>query len=294
MKRVINRPANSPVQRSVTGYFKRARSKVPLYALLLGVTVVWGAPLLWMFVTSIKPESEIFRYPLEWIPEQPTVQHYTDVFQRFAISAWFRNSFFVAVITTLVTLVTASLAAYPLARREFPGKRLLIIVILTTFILPFEILLVPLFLGLSRFGVSDTYFSLSVPMAANAFGVFLLMQFFKTIPAELEDAAAIDGCSGFGFFWRILLPLSVPAMVTVALFAFMASWNNFFWPLIVTNSDATRTLPVGLVTLVSGNAMSMRFGTTMAAAVVATVPAVIVFLALQRYFVKGIATTGLK
>jgi len=146
----------------------------------------------------------------------------------------------------------------------------------------------------NRLGISDSYVSLAVPAAANAFGVFLLMQFFRTVPPELEDAAVIDGCTRFGFFRRILLPLSQPALVTVSIFTFVTSWNNFFWPLIVTNSDATRTLPVGLASLVATAGLSMKEGTLMAAAAVATVPAVIFFLALQRYFVRGIATTGLK
>jgi len=274
--------------------FARTLRRLPLYGLLAFVGVLWGAPFLWMFVTSIKPESEIFSYPVTWLPDNPTLAYYIAIFERFPLFPWFRNSLIVAVLTTVLTLVVTSLAAYPLARMQFPGRRLLLVVILATFLLPAEILLVPLFLGLARFGISDSFFSLAVPPAANAFGVFLLTQFFGTVPRELEDASAIDGCSSFGFFWRILLPLSKPALVTVAIFTFVASWNNFFWPLIVTNSDATRTLPVGLQTLVAGTGMSMRFGVVMTAAVVATIPAIIFFLALQRYFVRGIATTGLK
>ena len=269
-------------------------SRLVLYTLLVAVAVLWGAPFLWMFISSIKPESEIFSYPVTWWPKEPLLAYYGALFERFPLLPWFKNSLIVAAITTVLTLLVTSLASYPLARMEFWGKRGLILIILATFLLPSEILLVPLFLGLSRVGIVDSYFSLSVPLAANAFGVFLLMQFFQTVPRDLEDAASIDGCTSFGFFWRILLPLSKPALVTVAIFTFMASWNNFFWPLIVTNSNATRTLPVGLQTLVAGTGMSMRFGTVMAAAVAATVPAIIFFLALQRYFVKGVATTGMK
>jgi ABC-type glycerol-3-phosphate transport system permease component len=156
------------------------------------------------------------------------------------------------------------------------------------------LLFVPLFLGLNRYGLVDSLFSLTVPASANAFGVFLLTQFFQAVPKELEEAATIDGCSRFGFFWRILLPLTKPGLATVAIFTFVASWNNFFWPLIATNSDATRTLPVGLATLVGGAGMSMKQSVLMASAVAATLPTALFFLALQRHFVRGIAATGVK
>lgn len=278
------------IQRPMTAYM----GKVFLYGLLISVGVLWGAPLLWMVVTSLKPDGEIFAYPIQWLPQQPTLEYYGRLFQRFPLGLWFRNSLIVATITTSLTLVVDTLAAYPLARIPFRGRRVILILVLSTFLLPREILLVPLFLGLSRAGIADSYFSLAVPAAANAFGVFLLTQFFQTLPMELEDAATIDGCTRLGFMWRILVPLSRPALAAVALFTFIGSWNEFFWPLIVTNSNATRTLPVGLATLVAGAGMGQRFGIIMASAVVATLPAIAFFLLLQRYFVKGIATTGLK
>jgi multiple sugar transport system permease protein len=279
---------------------RRRRGPIPgvrplvLYGLLGVVALLWLAPFAWMVATSLKEEEDIFSYPVRWLPSPPTIDYYTGLFEAFPLLRWFRNSLVVAVLTTALALVIDSLAAYPLARMRFPGRRAVMILILATFLLPAEILLVPLFLGLSRAGIVDSFFSLSVPPAVNAFGVFLLTQFFQTVPAELEDAAIVDGSTRFGFSWRILLPLSVPALVTVAITTFVASWNNLFWPLIVTNSDATRTLPVGLTSLVGGAGMSMRFGILMAAAVAATLPALVFFLALQRYFVRGIATTGLK
>ncbi len=269
-------------------------SRAFLYGMMFTVGIIWGAPLLWMVITSLKPPEEIFAYPVNWLPHAPTLSYYVGVFQRFPMLLWFRNSMIVATITTSLTLVVDTLAAYPLARLQFRGRRVILLVILSTFLLPREILLVPLFLGLSRLGISDSYFSLSVPAAANAFGVFLLTQFFGTLPAELEDAATIDGCTRLGFLWRIVVPLSRPALASVAIFTFVGSWNEFFWPLIVTNTDKTRTVPVGLSALVASAGMSTSFGITMAAAGVATLPAVIFFLILQRYFVRGIATTGLK
>lgn len=265
-----------------------------LYILMIAVVVAWGAPFAWVFVTSLKPEAEIFRYPVVWIPEQPTIAHYFDLLDAFPMIIWFRNSLIVALWTTILTLVLDALAAYPLARMQFRGRRIVLLTVLITFILPGEILMVPLFLGLNEFQMVDSYFSLAVPPAVSAFGVFLLTQFFKSVPSELEDAAIVDGASRFDFFWRILLPLSKPALVTVAIFTFVASWNSFFWPLIVTNSDDTRTLPIGVSTLIAGTGMSNQYGVLMTAAVVTTVPALVFFLALQRYFVQGISTTGLR
>jgi ABC-type glycerol-3-phosphate transport system permease component len=265
-----------------------------LYILLIVVAVLWGAPLMWMIVTSIKPESEIYAYPPKWWPDAPTLEAYGALFQRFPMLDWFRNSTIVALITTLLTLAIDALAAYPLARMDFPGRRVIMSVIFATFLLPYELLFVPLFLGLNNFGLVDSWFSLSVPASANAFGVFLLTQFFQAVPKELEEAAVLDGCSRLGFFFRILLPLTKPGLATVAIFTFVASWNNFFWPLIATNSDETRTLPVGLATLVGGAGMSMKQSVLMASSVVATLPTALFFLVMQRHFVRGIAATGVK
>lgn len=268
--------------------------RASLYILLIVVAVLWGAPLMWMIVTSIKPESEIYAYPPKWWPDAPTLEAYGAVFQRFPMLDWFRNSTVVALLTTLLTLAIDALAAYPLARMDFPGRRVIMSVIFATFLLPYELLFVPLFLGLNNFGLVDSWFSLSVPASANAFGVFLLTQFFQAVPQELEEAAVLDGCSRLGFFFRILLPLTKPGLATVAIFTFVASWNNFFWPLIATNSDETRTLPVGLATLVGGAGMSMKQSVLMASSVVATLPTALFFLVMQRHFVRGIAATGVK
>ena len=218
---------------------------------------------------------------------------YTRLFESFPMMAWFRNSLIVAVITTALTLVTNILAGYPLARMRFRGRKILLLIILSTFLLPGEILLVPLFLGMIKFKLANTYFSIAVPAAANAFGLFLMTQFFRTIPVELVEAGRLDGCSRLGLLWRIFIPLSGPAIATVAIFTFVRSWNDFFWPLVISNTDATRTVPVGLAIFV-GRGLSMRFGVVMASAAAATIPAVIFFLMLQRYFVRGISTTGLR
>jgi len=180
---------------------------------------------------------------------------------------------------------------------RFRGREWLFLLILSTILVPVHITIVPLFLGLAKLKLTDTYFSLIMPTVANGFGVFLLRQFFQGIPAELEEAAIIDGASRLGVLLRVVLPLARPAITAVAIFLFILSWNDFMWPLIVTNTDATRTLPVGLASslagTVGGGAIAY-YGMGMAGSVLATLPVLVIFLVLQRHFVQGIALTGLK
>ncbi len=268
--------------------------RVAGYIALIVTTAVMAAPLLWMVSTALKPESQIFRFPIEWIPQTPTLSNFARVFTDYPISRWFFNSLAVALLTAAVGVPLYALAAYPLARLNFPGKRVIFLAILATMLMPVEATMVPLFLGLSRLRLSDTYMSLVMPVVANAFGLYLLTQFFQTIPVELRDAAVIDGAGHITILWRIILPLSKPALTTVSIFTFMASWNNFVWPFIVTNSDSTRTLPAGLAALIGGVDVGTRFGISMASALIATLPPLVIFIALQRYFAQGISLTGTK
>jgi len=274
--------------------FQALLKPVLLYPLLILVAILWAGPMLWMLVTSLKPESEIYKATIDWIPDNPTLDSYRKLFADFPVLLWFRNSIIVSAITTFLTVFLSALAAYPLARMKFRGGKVVLFVLLSTFLLPYELMLVPLFLGLNRLGISDTFFSLSVPPVANALPIFILTQFFRHVPKELEEAAIIDGCSRVSFFFRILLPLAAPALATVTILTFVTSWNNFFWPLIVSNSVATETLPVGIAKLVAGTSMSSQQGVIMASAVVATVPAIILFLLLQKHFVKSVASTGIR
>lgn len=269
--------------------------KILLYFLLLLVVIVWLIPPLWIFLNSMKPEKDILHYPIQWFPSTVTFGHYFRVVTDFPISRWIKNSLIVAVATVLLTLAVDPPAAYALARLRFRGRNSALLLILATFLIPTEISIVPLFLFLNKFRMSDSYFSLVMPVAANAFNIFLFTQFFRTLPIELEEAAKIDGCSQFGIFIRIILPLSLPVIATVALFTFMASWNNFMWPLIVCNSDATRTLPPGLATFIVGSGnLGIIYGVIMAGASIAMLPGLAVFLLAQKHFVKGISLTGIK
>jgi ABC-type glycerol-3-phosphate transport system permease component len=271
--------------------------RAALYILMALVAAAWVAPLLWMLSTSLKPEGQILSLVPRWVPQTFTLENYRDVLEKYRLVAWGVNSLVVAAGATVVGLVLSVPAAYAFARMRFRGQQGLFLLILSTILVPVHITIVPLFIGLAKLRLTDTYFSLIMPTVANGFGVFLLRQFFQNIPPELEEAAIIDGASRLGVLLRVVVPLSRPALTAVAIFLFILSWNDFMWPLIVTNTDATRTLPVGLAASLGGTVGGQGiayYGMSMAGAVLATIPALVIFLVLQRYFVQGIALTGLK
>ncbi len=272
------------------------------YVLLIVITVLFAVPVVWMFSTALRPEGTVRQYPIQLLPPDLTFENFQNAIDSYpALGRWFTNSLLVAAITSALSVLVDSLGAYALARMEFFGKRVVFIGILATMLIPVEATMVPLYLGLARLKILTTdfgtYASLILPVVANAFALYLLTQFFQSIPKDLEDSARIDGATDFGIWWRIILPLSGPAITTAVIFTFMASWNNFVWPFIVTSTDATRTLPAGLATVfggITGNPSSVRYGVVMAGAVLATLPPILVFLVLQRYFVQGISMTGVK
>ncbi len=276
----------------------RRFSKALQYLALIMATLLFIAPLLWMVSTALKPEGEVYAYPPQWIPHAPTLANFASVLSRFAFGRWWLNSIAAALMSTLLVLLLDSLAAYALARMEFRGRGLIYAIILSMLMVPIQVTIVPLYLFFIDIGLIDTLPGVFLPTVANVTGIFILRQFFRTIPNDLEDAARIDGAGPLQFWWRILLPLSRPAMASVAIITFISSWNNFLWPLVISNSDRSRTLPVGIAqffgagTGVSGSAP--QFGISMAAALLATLPAVVFFLLLQSYFVRAITTSGIK
>jgi len=291
--RIVSREAGG-------GGFIRAQYlvRLGLYALMGLVLILWLAPLAWLLSTSLKPEGQILSLVPRWIPKTFTLENYLEVFQKYRLERWLLNSLVVSGAATLLGLAVSIPAAYAFARMRFRGQQWLFLLILSTILVPVHITIVPLFIGLARVKLVDTYFSLIMPTVANGFGVFLLRQFFQNIPRELEEAAVMDGANRLGVLLRVVLPLSRPALTAVAIFLFLLSWNDFMWPLIVTNTDATRTLPVGLATFLGGGTVGGQsiayYGMGMAASVMATIPALLIFLVLQRYFVQGVALTGLK
>ncbi|MEH7438063.1 carbohydrate ABC transporter permease [Neobacillus drentensis] len=276
----------------------RKISRPLLYVLLMAVTAIFGIPVLWTITSSLKPEAEIVQYPPKWLSESPTLWNYTAVLERFPFFQWMMNSLIVAVVATVIVLILNSLAAYALARLNFRGKKFLLTLIVSMLLIPMQIDVIPLFIFFSHFEWTDSYAALILPTTANVTGVYLLTQFFKSIPKDLEEAARIDGCSDFRIWAQIILPLSKPVLSAVAIITFVSSWNSFLWPLIATNSDATKTLPVGMAQFMSAHAgasgSAPAYGITLAASVMASLPTLIVFIVLQKYFVRGVTSSGVK
>ena len=282
----------------------RFLGNIALYLLLFLLAVIFVFPFLWSFLTSVKSTTEVFDgFSL---PEVWRFDNYLQAVQSYNLLRYLFNSTFVSLIVAVAQIILASTAGYAFSRLQFPGRDLLFVAVVATMMVPSQATLVPLFIlvknwplfggndifGNGGFGMIDSYWGLTVPLFATAYGTFLLRQFFLTLPAELEDAARIDGVSEFGIYWKIALPLSGPALATLGIFSFQNMFNDFVWPLVMTRTDAMKTIQVGL-------AAFRREGTTdwtllMAGTMIATIPILIIFILGQRYFTQGIALTGIK
>ena len=265
-----------------------------LFGALGLLTLLFVSPLIYMISTAFKTTADAASPQPQWIPPDPTVGAFTSVLGNDAtpVVRWLLNSVLAAGLQTLLIVVTASMAAYAFARLEFPGKRVLFAIVLATLFVPPVILLIPNYLITSELGWLDTLAAVVVPGAAGAFGVFFLRQFFQSLPRELEEAAYLDGASRFRTFRSIVLPLSRPALVTLAILSFLTNWNDFLWPVYVLFSPENQTLPAGLSTLQNANAV--RYDLLMAGAVIASVPVLLIYMAAQRYVVEGVGRAGLK
>ncbi len=262
---------------------------------ILGVlTLLFVSPLLFMISTSFKTRQESGQFPPTWIPREPTIQAYQTILQASdtPVFRWFLNSMMAATTHAALVVVTSALAAYALARLEFRGRRIVFASIVATLFVPPVILVIPNYEIVGRLFWLDTLVAVIVPTAANAFGVFFLRQFFLQLPKELEESAFLDGANHWQVFAKIALPLSLPAMATLALLSFLTNWNDFLWPVYVLFSPENQTLQAGLSTLQAAN--SIRYDLLMAAAVVASVPVLIVFMFAQRYVIEGVSRSGLK
>jgi multiple sugar transport system permease protein len=260
--------------------------------LILGVFVI-GFPFLWVVSQSFMSNTEIFDVPPRLIPRHPTLENYYAVFTRqdLQLGRWFINSVSVSSVITILVLAVASTAAYAFARLRFPGRDIIFYAALATMMIPGQVTLIPIFLLMRDLEFLDTYHALIWPAGANVFGVFLLRQFFLTIPTELEEAAILDGASRFGVYRRVVLPLSSSALVALGIFTFLGSWNDLFWPLIVLNRLEMRTLPVGLAILVGEYGYERALG--MAGATVALIPVLIFYTIFQRRIIEGVTLTGM-
>jgi multiple sugar transport system permease protein len=264
------------------------------YGVLGLLTLMFVSPLLYMLSTAFKTTGDAASPDPQWIPENPTTAAFDAILGNDAtpVVRWLVNSLLAAGLQSLLIVVTAALAGYALARMDFAGKRLVFGIIIGTLFIPPVILLIPNYLITSRIGWLDTLAAVIVPGAAGAFGVFFMRQFFLGIPAELEEAAAIDGAGRFRTFLTVVLPLSRPALVTLGMLSFLTNWNDFLWPVYVLFSPESQTLPAGLATLQNANAV--RYDLLMAGAVIASAPVLILYAAAQRFVVEGVSRAGLK
>jgi multiple sugar transport system permease protein len=266
--------------------------RLSLYVLLFAGCAIMLLPFFWMVTTSFKTEAEALRVPPQWIPTSFMWQNYIKAWNAAPFGRYFFNSFFMAITTTVGEVFTTILAAYAFAKMTFFGKNALFAILLGTLMIPGQMLLLPNYVTIARLGWLDQYEALIIPWLVSVFGIFLLRQFFRSVPDELRDAARIDGCSRFRFLFTIMVPLSKPAIFTVALFKFLGSWNSFTWVLIMTNKATMRTVPVGLQ--VFSSEIGTAYEQLMAASVLAIIPVLVLFFFTQKQFIQGVARTGIK
>jgi multiple sugar transport system permease protein len=277
---------------------KRKINKIFSYIALTIGSITMILPFAWMISTSLKPYSSVFIFnikDLQWIPNPIYWNNYVDVWKVVPFARFYINSLFVTACVTVGQLFTSALAAYSFARLRFPGRDKLFFAYLATMMIPGSVTMIPVFALMRVFGWIDSYKALILPAVFTAYGTFLLRQFFITIPRDLEDAAKIDGCSLWGIFWNVVLPLSKTALATLTIFVALGNWVSFMWPLLVTNSIEKRTLPIGLAYFQELYQHAQpNWGLLMAGSVVATIPLIVIFIFNQRFFVEGVKLQGIK
>lgn len=266
--------------------------KITTHSILILVSILSIFPFIWLISTSLKgPAENIFAYPPSLIPFDFTFDNYIGVWHRVNLFGYFINSMIVAVGTVVLNLILSSLAAYPLARMEFRGKKITFFATLATIMIPFQAIMLPVYLITIKLNLVDSvsniagYMGLIMPFAVSAFGIFLMRQAFLGIPREMEEAAIVDGCNVMQIFWRVLLPMVKPSLAVLAIFTFIGSWGEFLWPSIVLTKEALYTLPVGVNNLQGMFSSNWRF--IAAGSIISIIPIIIFFLSMQKYFISG-------
>ncbi len=266
---------------------------VGMYTLLSAIALVMLLPLVWLVSTALKsPTEDIFQFPPQLWPAQPTLQNFVTVWQTFPFGRYLFNSGIIALLTVGLNLAFCALAAYPLARLDFRGRTAIFTAIVSTIMIPFQIVMIPLYVLTVQLRLSNSYLGVIFPAIASAFGIFLLRQAFQGVPKELEEAARMDGCSELGLWWYVMLPSIRPALVTLAIFVFIGSWSDFLWPLIVLDRPEYYTLPLGVAALAGTFSLDWRL--IAAGSVISILPIVLFFVAMQRYIVPSEAASGVK
>ena len=270
----------------------RKITKVILYVVLIFIAFLMLVPFAWMLSSSLKLDKDVFIVPIQWIPENPQWPNYVKIWTKIPLAKFVLNTAKLTVIVTLLQLFTSSFAAYAFAKLNFHHKNTLFLAYVATIAVPWQVYMVPQFMMMRSFGLNDTHLAIICLQAFSAFGVFMMRQFYQGIPDELCEAARIDGMSEYQIYGRIMLPLSKPALSTLTIFTFVNTWNDFLGPLIYLKTESKKTLQIGLRMFIGQN--SSEYGLIMAASVLSLIPVLIVFLSLQKYFVEGIAATGVK
>ncbi|NOK60433.1 MAG: carbohydrate ABC transporter permease [Chloroflexi bacterium AL-W] len=263
------------------------------WTVLIVTTFISLWPMYWLFVTAITPTQQTIKTPPDLFPVNASLENFVRLFsQARDYWRWFANSLIIGLTVTLFHIFFDTLAGYAFAKKRFPGRNILFWIILSTLMIPAHVTLVPMYIVTRNLGLIDNILAVILPATASVFGIFLMRQYIQTLPSELEDAARIDGCSEPGVFWRVILPLSKPAIGALAIFTFVRHWNDFLWPLIVLQKSQNYTLPVGVASL--QDEFSTDYGIIFAGAALAALPMIVFFLAFQRYFLEGVRMGAVK
>lgn len=271
---------------------KHSLGSIVCYALLIFLAAITVIPFLWMLSASVKLNKDVFTWPMKWIPENPQWRNYLDIWTKIPMLTFIENTVFLTVVVTILQLFTSSFAAYAFSKLRFKGSSLLFLGYIATIAMPWQVYMVPQFIMMSGMGLNDLLSAMICLQAFSAFGVFMMKQFYDSVPDDLCEAARIDGMSEYGIWWRIMLPLSKPSLATLTIFTFVNTWNDFLGPQLYLHTQEKKTLQLGLRMFIGQ--YSSEYGLIMAASVVALIPVLVVFLSLQKYFVQGIATSGMK
>jgi multiple sugar transport system permease protein len=266
--------------------------KLFIYGVLLGITALMILPFIWMLSASLKPGNDVFNFPIEWIPKVIRWQNFCDIWKQIDFLTYFKNTIWLTLVVTFNVLFSSSLAAYAFAKIQFPERKLLFVLYILTMAVPTQVIMIPQYIMMKNINLNDSLWALVLIQSFSPFGVFLLRQFYMGIPNELSEAARIDGLNELGIYRKVILPLSKPALSSLAIFEFTFVWNDFLLPLIYLTSDKNKTIQLGIRKFITQ--YGVEYGLIMAASVCALIPVLIIYFIFQKYFIQGIATTGLK
>lgn len=266
--------------------------RILIYVILIAGTVMMLVPFVWMLSSSLKLSKDVFSFPIVWVPNPLHWENYKEIWEKITLVTYFKNTFKLTIIITMIQLATSSFAAYAFAKLHFKGRDMLFMAYIGTIAIPWQVYMVPQYIMMSKLGLADSHLSLILMQSFTAFGVFMMRQFYQSIPDDLCEAARIDGLTEYGIWARIMVPLSRPALATLTIFTFVTVWNDFMGPLIYLSSNERKTIQLGLRLFITQ--YSADYNLIMAASLVSLIPVFIIFASLQRFFVEGVATSGMK